>query len=58
VPEKRPGVSALLGRLQPKDKLVVFSFDRQLRDYNALQFLLERLNDMSVSVVFVSAEHV
>jgi DNA invertase Pin-like site-specific DNA recombinase len=57
-PEGRPGFSALLARLQPSDKLVVFEFDRLSRDCNELLFLLDQLKEMSVPVCLASSDDV
>ena len=57
-PQKRPGFSALLARLEPADKLVIFEFDRLSRDRNDLLTLLDRLNDLSVSIFLASSDDV
>ena len=57
-PASRPGFSALLARLQPSDKIVVFEFDRLSRDRNHLLILLDRLNDLSVPICLASSDDV
>jgi DNA invertase Pin-like site-specific DNA recombinase len=57
-PATRPGFSALLARLQPSDKLVVFEFDRLSRDCNELLTLLDRLSDLSVPICLASSDDV
>jgi DNA invertase Pin-like site-specific DNA recombinase len=57
-PASRPGFSALLARLQPSDKLLVFEFDRLSRDCNDLLSLFDRLNDMSVPVCLATSDDV
>jgi DNA invertase Pin-like site-specific DNA recombinase len=58
VPERRPEFSALLARLQPSDKLVIFEFDRLSRNCKELLLLLDRLNDMSVPVCLAGSDDV